>query len=276
MLGENKSDLIEKENTSHSNNLIDFITGIFQPIIAILAGAGLLKGFAALCLVFGLKNTSGFYQILQASGDGIFQFLPTTLAITSARKFKSNEFVALVIAAAMLYPKLVAPETVKPLMILFKGSIIESKVYMTYLGVPVILQSYYSTIVPVIVAVWFGSKVEKSLTRILPDVVKLALVPALTLFITVPVTLLVIGPLSTWAADGLAGLVSAIININSVLAYAIIDGFWQIMVMFSLHWGLIPIMYQNYASKGFDTVLMVALGASFAQNRCSFSSYSSN
>ena len=258
-----------EEDGQPKGNLLDrfiaLMSGLFQPILAVLAGAGVLKGLAALLVVCGVSSTSGFYMVIQAAGDGFFQFLPIALALTAARKFKSSEFIALAVAGAMLYPTLVNPADAEPLMVLFKGTLFESEVYMTFLGIPMILQSYYSTVVPVIFAVWFAGKIEKFAKKIIPDVIKLALVPALTLFIAVPVSVMLIGPVSAWAADLVGGTIGAIIAYNTTVAYTIVGGLWQVLVMFGLHWGLVPIMYNNYATQGFDTVLVGAFGASFAQ-----------
>ncbi|MFC3927639.1 beta-glucoside-specific PTS transporter subunit IIABC [Streptococcus caprae] len=267
--GSGSIDVDEGDEDLPKGSLLDrfiaLMSGLFQPILGVLSGAGILKGLAALLVAMGVEKTTGIYLIIQAAGDGFFQFLPMALAFTAARKFKSSEFIALAVAGAMLYPSLVNPADVEPLMTLFKGTIFESNVFMTFLGVPVILQSYYSTVVPIIVAVWFASKVEKFFKNIIPDVVKLALVPAFTLLISVPISILLIGPISSWAADTVGGVIATVIGYNSVIAYALVGGFWQVLVMFGLHWGLIPIAYQNYQSIGFDTVLPGSFGASFAQ-----------
>ncbi|AND79098.1 beta-glucoside-specific PTS transporter subunit IIABC [Streptococcus pantholopis] len=258
-----------EEEPQPKGNLLDrfiaLMSGLFQPILAVLAGAGVLKGLAALLVISGVSNTSGLYMVVQAAGDGFFQFLPMALALTAARKFKSSEFIALAVAGAMLYPSLVNPTDAEPLMVLFKGTLFESEIYMTFLGIPMILQSYYSTVVPVIFAVWFAGKVEKLAKKIIPDVIKLALVPAFTLLIAVPVSVMLIGPISSWAASIVGGAIGNIIDYNTTIAYTIVGGLWQILVMFGLHWGLVPIMYNNYATQGFDTVLVGSFGASFAQ-----------
>lgn len=132
---------------------------------------------------------------------------------------------------------------VEPVMTLFRGTIFESQIFMTFLGIPVILQSYYSTVVPIVFAVWFGGRVEKFFKNIIPDVIKLAIVPALTLLITVPVSILLIGPLTAWAADTVGGIISNVIAFNSIIAYTLVGGFWQVLVMFGLHWGLVPIAF---------------------------------
>ncbi|MGV3010129.1 beta-glucoside-specific PTS transporter subunit IIABC [Streptococcus thoraltensis] len=262
-------DVDEGDEEGPKGSLLDrfiaLMSGLFQPILAVLSGAGVLKGLAAIIAVLGVEKTSGTYLIINAAGDGFFQFLPMALAITATRKFKSSEFIAIAIAGAMLYPSLVTPVDTDPVMTLFKGSMFESDIFMTFAGIPVILQSYYSTVVPVIVAVFFGSKLEKFFKKVIPDTIKLAVVPALTLLIAVPVTILLIGPISNWASDIVGGVISAVIDFNQTIAYAIVGALWQVFVMFGLHWGLIPIMYNNYATQGFDTVLVGAFGASFAQ-----------
>ena len=255
----------EGEKGSVFNQFIDMISKIFQPILGPLAATGMLKGLAAVLVAFGVAQTSGTYLLIQAAGDGLFNFLPIFLAFTASKRFGLTPFTGMAIAAAMLYPSLVNPADVEPLYTLFAGTIFESPIYMTFLGLPVILMSYASSVVPIILATYFGSKVEKAMKKIIPDVVKLFLVPFLTLLIVVPVTILAIGPIATWAATLIGSGVSAVYNFSPAIAGAIMGGFWQVFVMFGLHWGFIPIAINNLSTMGFDTLLQTVLGVSFAQ-----------
>lgn len=247
------------------NQFIDMISKIFQPILGALAATGMLKGLAAILVAAGMSTTDGTYVLIQAAGDGFFNFLPIFLAYTASKHFKMNSFTAMAVAAAMVYPGLVNPAEVEPLYTLFAGSIFESPIYMTFLGLPVIMMSYASSVVPILLATYLGSKVESVLKKIIPDVVKLFLVPFCTLLIVVPLTILFVGPVSTWVATLIGALVSWVYNLSPIVAGAILGGGWQVFVMFGLHWGFIPIAINNLATQGYDQLLATTLGVSFAQ-----------
>jgi PTS system beta-glucosides-specific IIC component len=247
------------------NQFIDMISKIFQPILGPLAATGMLKGLAALLLAFGIPATDGAYVLIQAAGDGFFNFLPIFLAFTASKHFKMNSFTAMAVAAAMVYPGLVNPAGIDPLYTLFGGTIFESPIYMTFLGLPVIMMSYASSVIPILLAIFLGSKVENVLKKVVPDVVKLFLIPFFTLLIVVPLTILFVGPLSTWVATLIGTGVSMVYNLSPIVAGAILGGGWQIFVMFGLHWGFIPIMINNLATQGYDQLLATVLGVSFAQ-----------
>ncbi len=131
--GANKSeDVVDAPKGSLFNRFIQLMSGLFQPILGPLAAAGMLKGLAALLAAFGFSTTSGTYLLIQAAGDGFFQFLPFFLAYTASKKFKINKFTAMAIAGAMLYPSLVNPTTGHPLYTLFKGTMFESPIHYTF------------------------------------------------------------------------------------------------------------------------------------------------
>ena len=261
--GEVPADDEEKGNVF--NQFIDIVSKIFQPILGPLAAAGMLKGLAAVLAAAGVATTSGTYILIQAAGDGLFNFLPFFLAFTASKRFGMTAFTAMAVAAAMLYPSLAVPADAAPLYTLFGGTMFESPIYMTFLGIPVILMSYASTVIPIILAVFFGAKVEKVMKRIVPDVVKLFLVPFFTLLIVVPVSILVIGPIATWLSTLIGSSVAAVYNLSPIIAGAIMGGFWQVFVMFGLHWGFVPIAINNVFTLGFDALLATTAGVSFAQ-----------
>ena len=125
--------------------------------------------------------------------------------------------------------------------------------------------NYTSTVIPIILAVWFASVVEKWCKKWIPTVVKTFLVPFVTLLIVVPLTFLIIGPLATWIGNALAAITSAVYNFSPVLAGILLGGFWQVFVIFGVHWGFVAVMMSNIAALGYDPILGLSLGASFAQ-----------
>ncbi len=257
-----------KEKISLFNSFIDVISGVFAPTLGILAATGMIKGFTALFLILGwLSKDSGTYIILNAIGDCLFYFFPVFLGFTSAKKFKLNQFVGMAIGAVLVYPSIVglATSTGAPLFTLFKGSMIESIVRIKFLGIPVIIMNYTSTVIPIIFSTYIASKIEKILKKIIPDVVKTFLLPFFTLLIAVPITFIIIGPVATWAGQILGVLTLGIYNFNPIIAGLFIGGFWQIFVIFGLHWGIVPIGINNIAVMGYDTILAMTFAASFAQ-----------
>ncbi|ULT54905.1 beta-glucoside-specific PTS transporter subunit IIABC [Neobacillus drentensis] len=245
---------------------IDMISGVFTPILGVLAATGMLKGLAALFLALHLvEATSGTYNLLNIAGDGLFNFLPIFLGYTAMKKFGGTPFVGMAIAAALVHPGLTALSAGKPLYTLFKGTLFQSDVHVTFLGIPVILMSYASSVIPIVLAAFFAVKVEKGFKKIIPDVVKTFLVPFLTIMVMVPLTFLVIGPIATWAGSLLGAATIWIYNLSPIVAGLILGGFWQVFVMFGLHWGLVPIAMNNITTMHYDPVLATITFVSFAQ-----------
>jgi len=248
------------------SRFIDIVSSIFTPVLGVLAASGMIKGFNALFVALGwLTNTSGTYQILNATGDALFYFLPIFLGYTAIKKFGGTPFIGMAIGSALVYPTLSGLTAGEPLYTVFAGTIFESPIFITFLGIPVILMSYSSSVIPIILATYFAAKVEKWLKSVIPDVIKLFVVPLLTLLIVVPVTFLLIGPVATWASNLLGQGTLFLYNLSPVIAGIILGGLWQVIVIFGLHWGLVPIAINNVATMGFDTILALVFAASFAQ-----------
>lgn len=265
--GQVADDDLEDSNMSLMDKAIDLISGIFTPILGPMAAAGMIKGLTAMCASFGcLSQNSGTYQVLYAIGDGFFYFLPLILAITSAKKFKVDRFTAIAIGAAMCYPAIVAMNSSKKVLFdIFNGTFLHSQVHATFLGIPIISMNYTSTVIPIILAVWFASIIEKWCKKWIPTVVKTFLVPFVTLLIVVPLTFLIIGPIATWIGNALAAMTSAIYGFSPVLAGVLLGVFWQVFVIFGVHWGFVAVMMSNVAAMGYDQILGLSLGASFPQ-----------
>lgn len=262
---------VDADDDMVEGNLFDrfiaLVSGLFQPMLGTLSAAGMIKGVVAIMAALGVAKTDGAYVILNAAGDGLFQFLPLILAITAAKRFKMNPFTALAIGFALVYPNIAASFTAeKPLYTLFAGSPIESPVFSTFFGIPIIFPSstYLSTVLPIIAAVWVGAKVEKSFKKIIPDVVKVFIVPFFTLLVTVPLAFLVVGPVMTWASDLVGAIFTGIYDFNPVIYGLVLGATWQVLVMFGLHWGLVPLAILEL-QKGPGVLLVASIAICFAQ-----------
>lgn len=265
--GSVSDDDVDNSNMSLADKFIDLISGIFNPLLGAMCAGGMIKGFNAMFLAFGwLSTNSGTYVILNAIGDSLFYFLPVILGISSAKKFGINTYLGATIGAALCYPSIVSMASSKTaLFTVFKGTFLEAPVHMTFLGIPVISMNYTTSVIPIIIAVWFASKVQKVARKIIPDVVKTFLVPFIVLLVTVPITFLVIGPVATWLGNGVAEIVSAIYNFSPVIAGILMGAFWQVFVIFGVHWGFVAVMMTNIAAMGFDPIIGLSFAASFAQ-----------
>ena len=180
--------------------LIDVISGTLQPTLGVLAATGIIKGLLALFDFIGLiPSTSGTYQVWYAVADGFFYFLPIILGYTAAKKFKINEFIGMAIGIALCYPAMVNSTAGEVLGTVFGGTAFEMSYYQTFMGIPVIMPAsgYTSSVVPIILAVAVAAPIEHWLKKVIPDVIKLFVVPFVTLVIMVPLTYLVIGPVAS-------------------------------------------------------------------------------
>lgn len=234
------------------NLFMSTVSGIFAPTLGAMAGAGLLKGLLILCTTMGwLSKDMGTYRILFAAADGIFTFLPLFLAYTSAKKFNADLFVSVGIASALVYPNLTAA--------------FSAKEALTFLGIPVVLVSYTSSVIPIILSVYVLSKLEKGLKKILPGIIRNIFTPLISLAVMVPATFLVIGPIADYAGKALAGGYMTIVSVNPIIAGFVLGLIWPAAVMFGLHWGFVPIVINNITQYGRDTLFTITGPNNFAQ-----------
>lgn len=243
-----------------TGKLIDTITAIFTPFLGVLAGTGIMIGILNLTLTMGwLTEDQGAYQIFNATANGFLTFLPMVLAVTAARKFKTNEFLALALAMAMLFPELLPFATEND---------------FTFFGIPVVFEAaiggYQSTVIPIIVAVYLQSFVEKFFRKVLPSVISIFAVTVLTLIVMVPLTFVVIGPLGLVIASILGGAFEALLSLNTIVAGFLLGGFWQVAVIFGLHWGIVPLFINNLATQEFDAIGALVIPAVMAQAGAAF------
>ncbi len=234
------------------DQFIALVSGLFQPILGALSAAGMIKGLVAILAAVGVKETSGLYVILNASGDGFFQFLPVILALTAAKRFKMEQFTALALSFALAYPNIAAS---------FANGNVD------FLGLPVIFpsSSYLQTVLPIILTVWVGSKIEKFFKKIIPDVVKVFVVPFFVILITVPLAYLAIGPVMNWASNLIGVIFTNIYGFSPIVFGILLGALWQVLVMFGLHWGLVPIAILDFSTKGWSTLLVASTAICFAQ-----------
>lgn len=249
------SDVNDNEGKSAFDRIVDMISAILTPTIPLLAGCGIIKGLLAFCTAMKwLDPTSGFAQILSAAGDSLFYFFPIFLGYTSAEKFGMNKLLGMAIGATLVHPTIVGLKAAEPLFTLFEGTPIATNVTTTFLGIPVLMVSYTSSVMPIIAATFFGARVEKFFKKIVPDVVKMFVVPAATLSITVVLTLLLVGPVVTWISQLIAAGITAVQQFSPVLTGVLVGGLWQVLVVFGLHHAFAPIALNSLMVQGYENL----------------------
>ena len=267
-LKEGSAPAAEQKSGRLLDRAIDVVSGIFQPILGIMAACGMLKGLNTLLVALGLYSAEcGGYLIINAAGDALFTFLPLFLGYTAAKKFGLKPMLGLAIGGAMCYPGIQAGTLsagLEPMYGLLEGTMFASPVYIDFFGIPVISVDYTGTVIPVILAVWFASKCEKFFNRFIPDLVKFFFVPMLTLLITLPVSVIFLGPVATFGSTLISEFTLAIRGFSPLLAGAIVGFTWQILVIFGMHWGFIPVYINNVMTLGYDNVMMPFFACTFA------------
>lgn len=239
------------------SRLIDIISGIFTPFIGILAASGILKGILALAVVCNwLQPESGTYKIWFAASDALFFFFPLVLGYTAGKKFGGNPFITMAIGGALTHPLMIAA---------FDAGQTSEAVSETFLGIPITFLNYSGSVIPIILASWVSCWLEKQGNRFLHSAVKNFFSPVLCIAVTVPLTFLIIGPIATWLSQGLANGYQAIYTLSPWLAGGAMGAMWQVCVIFGLHWGLVPLMINNMAVFGQDSMLPILLPAVLGQ-----------
>lgn len=247
------SDDGSKEKQNPFNAFVGIVTGVFTPCLGVLASLGILKGLLALCVAIGiLSSTSPTYNVLYSLGDCFFYFMPIFLGYTAAKKFGLPDLEGIAIAAGLLYPTMTAG----------------GEAITNLFGIPILMPAsgnYTSSAIPIIAAVAFAAWFEKKYKKYIPTPTKLFAIPLITVTVTYALTLWVIGPIASFAAQGLTWFFTKIAEISGILLGGIVGGLWQVLVMFGLHWALVPMAISDRAVQGYSATLVGMFGTTFTQ-----------
>ncbi|RJP02542.1 PTS beta-glucoside transporter subunit EIIBCA [Exiguobacterium sp. RIT452] len=225
------------------NRIIATMSAVFAPFVYILAAAGILQGALILIsLVFKDFAATGTYEVFSFISWAPFTFLPIFIAITAANHFKVNQFIAVACSAALVSPTWAE-----------MAGRITSGESISFIGIALSGTTYTSSVLPPLFLVWLLSYLEKFLNRTINDVIKPLFVPFFCMVIMVPLTILVIGPITTLGAEGIANGYNYLAENAPALAGLIIGGFWQIIVIFGVHWGVTPMVLANFEQYGRDS-----------------------
>lgn len=247
----------KREKVGIFGRLIDVISSIFAPFLYTLAACGILQGILGIFVALGAIDTAGgTYRILNFISWTAFTFLPVLISITASKKFGINLFVAVVIACALVCPDYI--------------SMVEAGEAIDFLGIPVQLLSYTSTVIPIILSIWIASYVERFFDRCLPVVIRNLFSPMFTIAVMVPLTLLAFGPVGNSIGGAIGGIYNYLYGLSPVIAGIIVGGLWEVLVIFGVHWGITPVTVGNYAALGYDTFTGLQASAVFSQAGAAF------
>ncbi|MBC1482650.1 PTS transporter subunit EIIC [Listeria sp. FSL L7-1485] len=221
---------------------IDFVSGVFQPIIPALSGAGMVKAVLALLVVCKVITTdSQTYYMLNLFADGVFFFLPMMLAFTVAQKLRCNPILAASVAAMLMHPSW--------------GALVAAGDPVKFFDlIPFTLATYTGSVIPILIIIFCQSYVEKFLNRIIPKSVELVFVPMLTFLIMGTLAFSVLGPIGNILGGYLASFFIFLSVNASWLPAVLIGGLLPIMVMFGLHNGIAPLGVIQMADIGYDSI----------------------
>lgn len=244
----------EQETTSKNplNAFMDLISALLVPLVWCLAGLGLGKAFLGLATTFGwLAAESDTYIVFNAAFDAFFYFLPIFIADTAAKRFKVNSYIAMATVAPLVYPAIVA---------------FAERDDVTFFGIPLSTASYASSVIAPIFAVWIAGYLQRACERLLPGALRNFLTPLLVVGIMVPVVLLTIGPATVWLSQMVANGVNYLFINFPWLGGAVMGGFWQVLVIFGLHWAFTPIFLNELAIDGRSFMMAVLMAPVLAQS----------
>lgn len=258
IVGEDSQQSIDDEGDKGTilNRIIATMSAVFAPFIYVLAAAGILQGILIIAkMLFPTFEKTGTYEVFNFISWSPFTFLPIFIAITASKHFKVNTYIAVACCAALVSPDL--------------AGIVErigSGKTFTFIGIPLSETSYTSSVLPPLLLVWVLSYVEKYLNKYIHEVIRPLFVPFFSIVIMVPLTLLVIGPLSSGAAHGIAQGFNWLVAVAPWLAGLLIGAFWQVFVIFGVHWGITPMVlanFEQYKSDAFQAFQTIAVIAQF-------------
>ena len=244
--------------------LIGVITGSMMPVIGLLAASGMLKGILNILTNFcHMSTASPTYTIINAMGDASFYFLPLIVGFTAAQRLGSNPVVVSIIGGFLIYPDLVKIYASGKFSYYLAGVGINAN----FFGIPIHIPQYTYSIFPMIFAAWMAAKIEPWIKKWMPVTLRQIFTPLVEIFLVGMTVLIIVGPVISFISTGIAKVLQWLLTVNTALSGLIIGGLYQILVIFGLHWAVVPIIANDIAATGHSilngivSVTMIAQGA---------------
>jgi beta-glucoside PTS system EIICBA component len=250
----------DKGRKSLISLFMDTVSGVFGPIVQAIAGAGMIKGLLAGLITLNVVSTkSDTVVIIDLIASGVFYFLPFFLAVSAAKIFKTNEYLAAAIAACLMYPSLI--DAARALATHQDGAV--STLWLLN-AIPVSVFNYASSVIPVIFSILALSYIHRWVDSIMPDVLRTVFTPTLTLFIGALAALVVIGPTGIWLGRGLALFIEGLFSVSAGFAGLIVGAIRPVAILTGMHHAMTPIALQNFSDRGYDMLMPMMFMANMA------------
>lgn len=240
-MGLNESPVNTGKKVGKIDALMDIFAAIFTPVIPAITAAGMIKAILVICVLLGMEKTSQIYVVLSFIADAGFYFLPIMLAVSSAKKLGCNPYLAAMVGGALLHPAFTQLVTAGEPVHIF--------------GLPIKLINYGSSVIPIILAVWLMTYVERFADKVSPKAVKFFMKPTLTILIVVPIVLVVLGPLGSYIGTGIATITDFLNMHVSWLVPTLMGTFMPLLVLTGMHWSFLPVLMTSYTTYGYEAVM---------------------
>lgn len=240
-MGLNESPVNTGKRVGKIDALMDIFAAIFTPVIPAITAAGMIKAILVICVLLGMEKTSQIYVVLSFIADAGFYFLPIMLAVSSAKKLGCNPYLAAMVGGALLHPAFTQLVTAGEPVHIF--------------GLPIKLINYGSSVIPIILAVWLMTYVERFADKVSPKAVKFFMKPTLTILIVVPIVLVVLGPLGSYIGTGIATITDFLNMHVSWLVPTLMGAFMPLLVLTGMHWSFLPVLMTSYTTYGYEAVM---------------------
>ena len=250
----------QKGRKSLVSMFMDTVSGVFGPIVPAIAGAGMIKGLLAGLIALKLVSAkSDTVVVIDLIASGVFYFLPFFLAVSAAKIFKTNEYLAAAVAACLMYPSLI--EAAKALAAHQPEAV---TAFWLLNAIPVSVFNYSASVIPVIFSVLALSYIHRWVDSIMPEVLKTVFTPTLTLFLGALAALVVIGPIGIYLGKGLALFIEGLFSVSSSFAGLVVGAIRPVAILTGMHHAMTPIALQNFSDRGYDMLMPMMFMANMA------------
>lgn len=237
------------------SSLLDTLAAILTPALPAIIAGGLLKGFIYMFIIFGWADkTSDTIAIFNIIADCMFYFFPFLLAVSSAKKFQVNEYLALAVAGALMYPTLINAAIAG-----------DKSFFMLFNFIPIAIVQYNSSVIPIILSVLLLKYVANFFNKIIPDMVNIVFAPLLTLCITIPIALFALAPIGYYIGAYLAIGIQAIIGFSPWIGGFVVGATRPFLVLAGMHHAINPIAQQELVTSGYTVLSPMSLMSTMSQ-----------
>ncbi|MDE6887104.1 MAG: beta-glucoside-specific PTS transporter subunit IIABC [Eubacterium sp.] len=221
---------------------LDLVSESMTPLLEPIIAAGMLAGLLSLVALTGLISAeSATYAVLDSIRGAVFYFLPVFMAMSCASRLNASPYLAVALAATLLSTGINGVEG------------------LSFFGIKLPTITYSSSFIPILLAVWFMGYVQTFLKKVIPNMLQYFLIPVFTLVITLPVTLMLFGPIGTWIGEGISWLCSFLAdnlgNWSVVAFYAAIQPF---LIMMGAGNFIMPVVMAFLSEMGYDPLFLAA------------------